>query len=122
MKELYTPRDEIELSVFRTLLNSEGIPYFVRNHYFGSPRIGPPIPAYNEKVILVEERDWERASELLEDFLKQTRDEEPAASSYTMGDKARMAIEWMLSGWFVPGRPSRRSHHTDSDDSAPPPS
>ena len=41
-----------------------GVPidFFFHNDYFGSLRIGPSIPLYNEKTFMVNENDFPGAS------------------------------------------------------------
>jgi len=62
------PKDEIDLGLKISILESEDIPYFVRGQYFGSLYPGPQIASYNERAIMVPEKFVERASELLSEF------------------------------------------------------
>jgi len=41
MKKLYSPRNEIELSLIQGILEGEDIPHFIHNYHFGSLRAGP---------------------------------------------------------------------------------
>ena len=114
MIKLYSPQTEIDLALIRSILEGEGIPFFVHNDYFGSLRIGPCIPLYNEKTIMVNENDFSRASELISDYLKNTGSKDASGvngafqSDYSLSDKIRVVIEFFLCGWIVPGNSKRR--------------
>lgn len=43
------------------LLQAQAIPYLVRNDYFGAMFVGPSIPGYNQRVLLVSETDVDDA-------------------------------------------------------------
>ena len=62
MIKLYSPQTEVDLALIRSILESEGIYFFVHNDHFGSLRIGPSIPLYNEKTFMVNENDFPGAS------------------------------------------------------------
>ncbi len=70
MKKLYTPNDESELAVIRSLLDSVSIPYYIRNEYFGSLYIGPAIKGFNSKPIFVHEYHYKEAKEVLSELIK----------------------------------------------------
>ncbi len=102
---LYSPKNEIELSLIKSILNSEGINYFVRNDNFGSLEVGPHIGLYNAKMIEVQDDQYEQAKELLADYLDKTQ--EPMRErwkKYSVFDKIRMAVEFLIFGWVMPGR------------------
>ncbi len=69
MVRICTPRDEGELLAARSILEGEGIPYYVQNEHFGSLIPGPRIPMLNARRILVAEADAARARELLKETL-----------------------------------------------------
>lgn len=109
MKKLYSPRNEVDLSLICSILDGENIPYFVHNNHFGSLRIGPVIELYNAKTIMVDEEDYERAAELIADYLKNTQhDLKNFKSEYSLFDRIRVIIEAFLFGWIVPGKRKRR--------------
>ena len=104
MHKLYSPDNDAELALIKSLLDGEGIQYLVHNDHFGTLRVGPRIELLNTKTIMVAETQFDRAKEIIDDFL--TNIQEPskkAPSNYTLRDKIRMVIEAMLFGWFVPG-------------------
>ena len=109
---LYSPQNDVELSFLKSILDSEGINYFVRNDNFGSLEVGPRIGLFNAKMIEVQDDQYERASELLADYLERTK-KEPGeqAKEYSFLDKIRMVIEVLVFGWLMPGR--RKSKKID---------
>jgi hypothetical protein len=107
MKKLYSPQNEAELAVMRSILDGEKIHYFVHNDHFGTMRIGPKIDLFNAKSIMVFEAHFERASELISDYLNNVQSE-IFKSEYSLKDKIRMIIETLLFSWFIPGKKWRK--------------
>jgi hypothetical protein len=110
MIKLYAPKSDVELVLIQSVLGSENIPYFIFNDHFGSLKPGPVIWLYNFKTIMVDEKDLERAAELITDYLQHV--ELPAIKSeseYSFFDKVRMVIEFLLFGWFIPGKMKRKN-------------
>jgi hypothetical protein len=70
MTKLLVPRDENELMVIKSLLESDGIPFQIQNEHFGGLYPGLNVFPFSERVILVSESDFDRASLLVNDFLK----------------------------------------------------
>ena len=102
---LYSPQNESELALLKSILDSEGITYFVRNDNFGSLEVGPRIGLFNSKMIEVQDDQYERANELLTDYFEKTKKEpEESAKEYSWVDKIRMVIEVLVFGWLMPGR------------------
>lgn len=106
---LYSPHDELELSMIRGLLDADEIRYFVLNDYFGSMRVGPQIDLVNKKTIMVAPEDHDRTKEIISNFLESSIDDEGVEMHYTAGQKLRMIIEALLFTWFIPGRKRRKS-------------
>ena len=106
MINIYSPKDEFELAVIRGLLDSEEIQYFVFNDHFGSMRVGPQIDLFNKRSIMVAPEDVERAKAIIADVVKCSLEEEiqTAPATYSFGEKLRMIAEFLMFGWFVPGR------------------
>jgi len=75
MIEVYSPRNEAELAIIKSLLNGEGIEFFVRNEHFGSLKVGPWIELFNAKMIFVHTEHYDSARELISDFLEATQKE-----------------------------------------------
>jgi len=106
---LYSPNDELELSMIRGLLDTDEIRYFVLNDYFGSMRVGPPIDLVNKKTIMVTPEDHDRAKEVISNFLESRIDDEGDEARFTTGQKLRMIIEALLFTWFIPGQKRRKN-------------
>ena len=109
MIELYSPRNEAELAIIKSLLNGEGIDFFVRNDHFGSLKVGPHIELLNAKMIFVHSEQYDHARELISDFLETTNQEKVELQyRYSIFDKVRMLIETILFMWIMPGRAKKR--------------
>ncbi len=112
MIDLHSPNNEMELAMIKSILDSEEIDYFVKNENFGSLEVGPQIALFNKRMIMVRGDQYERASELIKDYLKETaRGEDETEQRYSLFDKIRMAIEVLLFGWLIPGR--KNKHGSD---------
>ncbi len=109
MVKLYSPNNEVELAMIKSILDSERISYFVQNENFGSLEVGPQIALFNRRMIMVQDDQHERALELIRDYLHETiQGEDEAAQKYSLFDKIRMAVEILLFNWLIPGRQRRR--------------
>lgn len=109
---LYSPENDAELALLKSILDSEEINYFVKNDNFGSLEVGPRIALFNAKMIEVQDDQHERASELLADYLEKTKkDAIEQAKEYSLFDKIRMVIEVLVFGWLMPGK--RKSKKND---------
>ena len=108
MIKVHYPNNELELAFLKGILDSEEIFYFVHNDHFGSLKLGPSIALFNEKTILVHEDHFERAKELIANYLSLHHETSMKFSFY---DKLRMIIEVLLFSWFIPGK--RRKQQSD---------
>ena len=70
MTKLLAPRDENELMILMSVLECEGIAYQIQNEHFGGLYPGLNIFALNERIIFVDEADYQRAWVVVRDFLK----------------------------------------------------
>ena len=61
MKNLYSPRNDAELAIIRSIFDAEGVHYYIRNDHFGSLKIGPKIDLLNAKMIQVHGGQYELA-------------------------------------------------------------
>jgi hypothetical protein len=105
LKKVFIPANEVDLAFVRGLLDEAGIRYFVHNDHFGSLRVGPVIPLVNEKTVMVAAEDEERARALIDGFLAEgTAAAETANSDYSWRDFLRMALEFLVCGWIMPGK------------------
>jgi hypothetical protein len=104
MIKVYSPQNEVDLSIIRSFLEGEPIPCFIHNDHFGSLRIGPVIELYNAKTLMVNEEDYDRAKELISDYLNNTRyDQKEFTTEYSLFDKIRVIVEVIIFGWIMPG-------------------
>ena len=104
MKKLYSPNNDSELALIKSILDGEGIQYFVHNDHFGTLKVGPRIELFNAKTIMVAETHFEESKEIIDNFLKNIQEpSENTKSKYSIRDKIRMVIEAILFTWFVPG-------------------
>jgi len=102
---LYSPGNDAELALLKSILDSEDINYFVKNDNFGSLEIGPRIGLFNSKMIEVRDDQYEQANELLTDFFEKTKKgPEEIFEEYSLFDKIRMLVEVLFFGWLMPGR------------------
>jgi len=106
MKKLYSPRNDSELAIVRSILDGEGMQYFVHNDHFGTLQVGPQIDLFNAKTIMVSDDQYERAKEIVGDFLTNTK--YTPSSSYSIIDKIRMIFETLIFSWFIPGNKWKR--------------
>jgi len=116
MIKLYSPRNEAELTVLKSLLDAEGIAYFVHNDHFGSLEPGPSIYLYNAKTILVEESDVDEARAVIAQVVEAQDSEAGSAHRYSWFDKLRMFLEVLLFGWMIPGTRKRKRNEETEDD------
>lgn len=104
MIKLYSPENESELAILKGLFESEEINYYVLNDHFGTMKTGPKIDLFNIKTIYVSKKHFDRAKEVLLDFLGNiTKEAESFKSRYSVPDKIRMIIEMLIFNWFIPG-------------------
>ncbi len=110
MIDLYSPRNEAELLLLRSILDDAGVHYFIKNDVFGSLTVGPQIELYNRKILCVADGDAEETRQIIREFLTRIDGpgSEPAAERYSVGDKVRMIAEVLLFGWIMPGRRRQR--------------
>jgi hypothetical protein len=62
--KLIEPQDEGKLALIRSLLDANGIPFFVHNEHFGSLYPGLSLP-FNRRVVMVDDTDLNRAAVLV---------------------------------------------------------
>jgi len=108
MIKLYSPENEVQLAILKSLFEAEGILIFVHNDNFGSMRTGMQIELLNQKTIMVNEQDYESAQAVIQNYLgnitETEQEQETTTASYSFLDKVRMVIEGLIFGWVMPGR------------------
>ena len=95
------PDSEAELVTIVAMLEARGVPCFVRGGGMGSLLPGVQVESFNSRAIMVPEDQAAEALALIADL-------------HTSGDSVdkppppqpslRTLAEWLLFGWFVPGR------------------
>ena len=114
MIKLYSPQNEVELSFIKSIFDGESISYFVHNDHFGSLEVGPQIELFNVKTIMVDEKHFNRAKDLLDDFLVNIDPiPDTKKTEYSVFDKIRMIIEVVLFSWIMPGKKRARKNYED---------
>ena len=109
MRKLYSPENDAELALIKSVLDGEGVRYFVHNDHFGSLKVGPKIELFNAKTIMVPDDEYERTHEIIEDFISnQEIKSEDETIGISLKDKIRMIVEAILFTWFIPGKRWRR--------------
>ena len=104
MIKLYSPEDESELALIKSLFELEHINYYVLNDHFGTLKVGPKVDLYNVKTIYMSEEDLDFSKNILLDFLEITKNgNKPFKCQYSIPDKIRMVIEMLVFSWFIPG-------------------
>jgi len=117
MIKLYSPENEVQLSILKSLLEAENIPVFVHNDSFGSIYPGLQVEWFNARTIMVDEPHYDKAQVVLREFLAnldQAESEQTARPTYSFFDKVRMVFEALIFGWLMPGRKWRK-RPKDSD-------
>ena len=108
MIKIYTPKDEVQIAILKSIFEAEGVPIYVHNDTYGSMRPGIQIPLLNQRAIMVSETHLEKAKEIIQGYLQNIDKAEAAAENsktqYTFWDKVRMVFEGLLFGWVMPGR------------------
>jgi hypothetical protein len=102
MKKIYSPQNEVELAVIKSLLDGENIPYYVHNELFGSMEVGPQIPLFNKRTIMVPEEFEESARGLIGGTLPVVEPEEDEKPTWE--NRLRMILEALFFTWFIPGK------------------
>lgn len=102
MKKVYTPRDESELAVIRSILDSAEIPYYIKNEHFGSLYIGPAMGGFNSKPIFVSEEYVEQTKELLSNFINNTEGKmETSKNNVSFLNRIVVILEFISFGLFT---------------------
>ncbi len=105
------PQSESELCVMMSLLDAEGLAYFVLNRGFGGLYPGMPLHLYNNRQIMVHATQAQEAFDLLSVF-RQHSDDFETLHKLRWRDKLRVLAEALLGHWCFPVR--RRVLDVDS--------
>ncbi len=66
MKKLYSPENDAELALIKSIFDGENIQYFVKNDHFGSLKVGPKIDLLNAKTIMVSNHQFDLAYDIIQ--------------------------------------------------------
>jgi hypothetical protein len=109
MKKLYSPENDAELALIKSIFDGEKIQYFVHNDHFGSLKVGPKIDLFNAKTIMIPEGHYDKAQEIIQDFISNQKPKpENHNTFFSFRDKIRMIVETLLFSWFLPGKRWRK--------------
>jgi hypothetical protein len=104
---VFTPDSEPELVTVVAMLEAHDIPCFVHGSAMGSLYPGPQIDWFNRRSIMVPEEKVRAARELIEAFESQPVEPEEPDPPPPPRSAARVLLEVLLFGWFIPSRPRR---------------
>ena len=116
MIKFYSPNDEVELALIKSILESNGVSFFVHNDHYGSLINGPRIGLLNAKTVFVSEDSAEKAQNIISEYLKNSQDHKEGEykSNYSITDKIRVIFEALIFGWFMPGKRWRKQSKDNS--------
>lgn len=103
LRELCAIRNPSEQALIESLLMWHGVEYLIHNDHFGSLEVGPIIPLFNQKTVLVETDDLLVARELLREVTRSDPESDSKAIAPLSG-RLRPFLETLFFGWFIPGR------------------
>ena len=109
------PETASELAMMVSLLEAEGIPYYVHGAALGSLYPGLQIANYNTMTIMVPAPAAEQALEVLAVLSEPAQPKE--AYRRPLSERIRIIAEALFFGWFVPG--ARRRQRAKLSDEEP---
>jgi hypothetical protein len=95
------PDSEAELTTIVAMLEARGVPCFVRGGGIGSILPGVQVESLNTRAIMVPEDQVEEALALVADLHSSDGSADNAPPPHP---SLRWLAEWLVCGWFVPGR------------------
>lgn len=96
-----TPDSEAELVTVVAMLEARGVPCFVRGGGIGSLLPGVQVESFNSRTIMV---PADRAREALALIADLNGSPDSVDDKLPPPPPLRTLAEWLLFGWFVPGR------------------
>ena len=97
------PDSEAELATTVAMLEARGVPCFVRGGGIGSLLPGVQVESFNARAIMVPEDRANEAIALIAD-LRGPADDGDDKTPPPPPSKLRTLAEFLLFGWFIPGR------------------
>ncbi len=101
MIAVFKPQTLIQLAIAESLLEANGIPYYVHNRGYGGLYPGMQLDLLNVRTIMVPPSAAEAASELLAHYLADEPGLRPNAER-SPWHILRMLVEAGFGAWFVP--------------------
>jgi Putative prokaryotic signal transducing protein len=98
------PDSEAELTTIVAMLEARGVPCFVRGGGIGSLLPGVQVESFNARAIMVPEDRANEAIALIADLRGSADDGDDKTPPPPPPSKLRTLAEFLLFGWFVPGR------------------
>jgi hypothetical protein len=98
---VYRPETGIELAVAQSVLEANGIPYFVHNAGFASLYPGLQLDLLNVRTIMVPTSASEAAVEVLSEYLPRSSGLRPGVER-SVWHILRLLVEAICCAWFVP--------------------
>ncbi|MGB2690966.1 MAG: DUF2007 domain-containing protein [Thermodesulfobacteriota bacterium] len=115
MKKLYIPANESELVFLKSVLEADGVPFYVLNDNFGSLYSGAYMSFFNAKTVMVPEDYYDDAKEIISSVIKdaefvENREEEALG----LWDIIERLISFFTLGLYSPS--NEKSKKSDSSD------
>jgi hypothetical protein len=104
---LYSSHNEAELASLKSIFDTEGISYFVKNGNPGTSNVDPRINSFNTRMIEVLDDQYEKARNILTDHLDETKEKSHVVKS-SVFDKVRMTFGVLVFGWLMQVRTKKR--------------
>ena len=100
MKELFRERDYTRIGFYQSMLESEGIPTFVRNQDLVTMTTDIPIPEFFPALCVVNDEDYEVALEVLRSHVEAVAEEAAARGDET---EAESEVPFEMRGIVLAG-------------------
>lgn len=105
MKKLYIPADESELVFLKSILESDGVPFYVLNDNFGSLYSGAYMSFFNAKTIMVPEDYYEDAKAIIASVIEAPEFvENKQEEALGMLDIVERVISFFTLGLYSPSK------------------
>ena len=117
MKKFYIPSNESELVFIKSVLEADGVPFYVQNDNFGSLYSGAYMSYFNAKTVMVPEEYYEDAKQIIQSVIKDaefvdSKDKEPPDIS----DLFNNLISILTLGLYSPGGGNNKNSKSNEDE------
>ena len=89
---------QMDIALLQSLLSSTGISTQILYGNTNNMRMGMAIPGYNDTIMVVLQKDFHRAREILVEYIENRKNDAPSVSK---GTKVRNVAETLLAGAFA---------------------